>query len=113
MSKSFQVTRLENARNLTTVEIGVLENGGFEIRDWSTGDFADEVYGSDVDRIIKLAPEAVKKLTSSLMAIPEPKTAESCASYLAQKFKNENRALTKIRDLCDQHGVQYTEEFWP
>ena len=113
MSKSFQVTRLENARNLTTVEIDVLENGGFKMSDWSTGDFADEVYGSDVDRIIKLTPEAVGKLTTSLTASPEPKTAESCARYLTQKFSGENRALTMIRDLCDQHGVQYTEEFWP
>ena len=113
MSKSFQVTRLENSRNLTTVTIDVLENGGFEMSDWSTGDFADEVYGSDVDRVIKLTPEAVDKLSSSLTAIPEPKTAESCANYLAQKFKDENRALTKIRDLCNQHGVQYEEQYWP
>lgn len=113
MSKSFQVTRLENARNLTTVTIDVLENGGFEMSDCSTGDFADEVYGSDVDRIIKLTSESVEKLSSCLTAIPEPKTAENCARYLTQKFKNENRALTKIRDLCDQHGVQYNEQFWP
>ena len=81
--------------------------------DWSIGDFADEVYGSDVDRIIKLTPESIEKLTSRLTAIPDPKTAESCASYLTEKFKGENRALTKIRDLCDKHGVPYTEEFWP
>ena len=113
MSQSFQVTRLENARNLTTVKIDVLENGGFEMSDWSTGAFADEVYGSDVDRIIKLAPEAVQKLSASLTIFPGPKAAESCANYLTEKYKGYNRALTMIRDLCDQHGVQYSEEFWP
>ena len=112
MNNSFQVTRLENASNLTIVTIVVLENGGLVVNDFSTGAFADEVYGADVEHNIELAPESVEKLLSSL-TYADPKTPESCASYLARQFKNENRALTKIRDLCDQHGVQYKEEFWP
>ena len=113
MNNSFQVTRLENASNLTIVTIDVLEDGGLVVKDWSTGDFADEVYGADVEHNIELPPESVEKLLSSLTNAADAKTPESCASYLTRQFKNENRALTKIRDLCDQHGVQYKEEFWP
>ena len=113
MINSFQVTHRENPSNLTIVTIDVLENGSLVVRDWSTGDFADEVYGADVEHNIELAPESVQKLISSLSFTADSKTPESLASYLTQQYKNENLALASIRDLCDQHGVQYQEEFWP
>ncbi len=113
MINSFQVTHRENASNLTIVTIDVLENGSLVVRDWSTGDFADEVYGADVDRYLELGPESVEKLLSSLKITADLKTPESLANYLTRQYKGENRAMTKIRDLCDQHGVQYKEEFWP
>ncbi len=113
MNNSFQVTRLENASNLTIVSIDVRENGSLVVNDWSTGDFADKCYGRDVDRYLELGPESVEKLLSSLKITADSKTPESLANYLTRQYKGENRALTKIRDVCDQHGVQYKEEFWP
>ena len=113
MNNSFQVTRLENASNLTIVSIDVRENGSLVVNDWSTGDFADEVYGADVDRFLELGPESVEKLLSSLKITADSKTPESLADYLTRQYKGENRAMTKIRDLCDQHGVQYELESWP
>ncbi len=112
MRTSIQVTELENSRNLTVVAIEILENGGLKVTDWSIGEFADEVYGHDVDVIFELSPDSVTKLMSVLSSEADLKTPEDCASFLAQKYKGQNLALRKLREFCDEHGVKYKYDIW-
>ena len=112
---TYRITKIDIGGNHVSISIVVSEDGSIRILDLSYGRLADEMYGEgrDVEHWLDLGFDSVRKLLSRMTGEATPDAANDLAKLLARIYEGQNLALRSIKELCDEKGVDYKEDFWP
>ena len=114
MSSKYEITRHESGGGTIIIWIRLVPDGGLAVTDYSYGPAADVFYGTGhgVESSLALEPDAVRRLHTLLADRDDPDPADKLARRLVKMFSGDTLALRKIRNLCDEHDIEYDKALW-
>ena len=108
MQHHYAIARQDTGENFIQIDIELDDDGGLTMSDYCCGPAAEQCFGTDdIESIVTLSPEAVRKLYEALTGLDSEDPATDLALLVQTNKRDDTMAQSWLRSECCQLGITF------